>query len=375
MALVGAVKGELNKATNLIRNPLERNVVPVLDSDDFKDGLVIEEILPDGKKGDKVIMIGNLMPHIPLKYGGSQRLKKEFYSGYSEPTMQVFGPEEDDITINGEFKDKRYQDKTLKGVALEIQQQIDAIRIRGNIVRFRIGEMERYAIISKTDFELNRTTKIKYAITFSVIGFNKPKNAKFLQKNKEYPFAINNKLIAQATAFQSSYSSIPKSVPISIGDAIRNMISDVASLVASVTGFIDQIVASVEDIRKSIERAKGLVKHVQNKIRAYKRLVGGFNPFNTAQSLTGRYENAKFYSGIGSALSSITALLNSIRNKFSSLAGNLPLARHLTKEGDSLQKIAIKFYGSADNWKNIYDYNNLVSTQLETGRLLEIPRL
>lgn len=375
MSLVNSFNGGLNKATNFVRNPLSSNITPVLEGDDFPEGFTIQEILSNGQEGESVVLIGNLMPHIPLKFGGKQRFKKDYYSGYSEPTMQVFGPEENDITINGEFKDKKFSDRSFKGVSTELQQQLDAMRIRGNVVRFRLGEMERYALISDSSFEMERLGKVKYSITFAVIGFNAPKNAVFLQRTKEYPFAINTALIAKAADFESMRSSIPSSVPLSIADALNNIISNVASVIASVTGFIDSVINSVQDIRKSIERAKGLVKHVQNKIRGYKKIVGGFSPFDSSQALTGRYENAKFYTAMGSALSGLSAMLNALRLQFASLANNLPLGRHLVKDGDNLQKISLKFYGTADHWKKIYDYNNLVSTQLELGKLLEIPRL
>jgi hypothetical protein len=375
MSLVGAVSGQLNKATNLITSGLTSNLEPVLEPDDFRDGLLIQEILSSGDEGQKVVLIGNMMPHIPLKFGGSQRIKKEFYSGYSEPTMQVFGPEEDDITINGELKDKRYKDKSLKGVATEMQQLLDEIRIRGNVVRFKLGEMERYGILHKTSFEMDRLTKVKYSITFSIIGFTAPKNAIFLETTREFPFGTNKDLIAKATEFQTTYSNIPKSVPLSIGDQLRRLISDVATVMASITDFVDSIVRTVEDIRKSIERAKGMIKFAQNKLRSYKRMVGSFQPFNSNQTLTGRYESAKFYSGMGSALSFLSQLLNKLRKQLGSISNTLPLGRHFTKDGDNLQKISVKFYGTADHWKKIYDYNNLASTQLEIGRLLEIPRL
>jgi len=67
--------------------------------------------------------------------------------------------------------------------------------------------------------------------------------------------------------------------------------------------------------------------------------------------------------------------LQRLKERLSQLSQSLPLGRHLVVTGDTLQKIAIKFYGSADNWKRIYDYNSLTTTDLVVGRLLEIPRI
>jgi LysM repeat protein len=375
MALVGGFAGKVNSAQNYVKNPFKDNVDKPFDGPDFTDGFVINEILSDGSEGDSVVLVGNMLPKDKLKYGGSQRIKKEFYSGYSEPTMQVFGPEETDLTINGKFKDKKYSKPEMKGVALEIAQQIDAIRIRGSIVRIRLGEFERFAIILRTDFDMIRITDVDYSITFSIIGFNAPKNAIFIQKNKEFPFAINKDLIAQAAAFESERSSIPATVPRSIAETINGLISDVSSAVKVVTDFVDTVISTVDDVRSSVERAKGLVKYAQNKIRSYQRTVGSFNAFDSAQALTGRYENAKFYSSSASSSVALSKTLQQLKRQLAGLSDGLPLGRHLVRQDDTLQKIAIKFYGTADNWKKIYDFNGLTSTQLVNGRLLNIPRL
>lgn len=374
MSLLQSFNGNLNSASAKIKNPFSSTLDNPLDGADFPEGMLIEEILSNGNTGERVRLVGNLLPKDKLKYGGSQRIKKEFYSGYSEPSMQVFGPEETDVTITGTFKDKRYN-RDLKGASLEISQLVDSIRIRGNVVRVVLGEWERYAIISKTDFDMFSVSKLDYSITFSIIGFNAPKNAVFLQRSKVYPFAINKDLIDSAIAFQDTYSNIPSEVPRSIADILEGAISAVASAFAAVTGFIDSIVTTVQDIGKAIERAKGMIKFAQNKIRNYKNIVGAFKPFDGNQALTGKYQSAKFYSKSMAAAGTLTALLAKLRAQLNSYSGNLPLGRHFVRLDDTLQKISVKFYGTADNWKKIYDYNKLTSTELVTGRILEIPRL
>lgn len=376
MSLLNSFQGEVNKLTNLIKNPFEKQVSVDFNAPDFPDGFKITEILPSGKAGgDKIVLAGNWMPKIPFTFGGSQRIKKEFYSGYSEPTVQVFGPEESDITINGLFKDKRFSNLDLRNISTEIQQQVDAMRIRGNVVRLQLGEFERYAIIKETKFDMERLSRVGYSITFSIIGFNAPKNAIFLQKKKEVPFGINKELIALATQFNLTASSIPESVPQSIADVINGLVNEVAQVIATVTNFVDQIFSTVQDIKTAINRVKGLIKYAQQKLNAYKRQVGAIFSFDPSTSITGRYSSARYSSSGIAAASGLTALLERLRAQFSTLINDLPLARNLIKQGDTLQKIAIKFYGNANDWKKIYDYNNLTSTDLTPGVMLEIPRL
>lgn len=42
-------------------------------------------------------------------------------------------------------------------------------------------------------------------------------------------------------------------------------------------------------------------------------------------------------------------------------------------EGDTLQRIAVKYSGDANNWTKIYEYNHLTDTILSPGDSIEIP--
>lgn len=376
MSLLGNTPSSLSELTNTLRNPFEKDVESPFRGADFPDGFLIEEL--SGAK-EKVRLVGNMMPKIPFEFGGSQRMKKDFYAGHSEPVMQILGSEETDVTINGLLKDKRYVDKSYYGVSTEIQQQMDAIRIRGNLCRFALGEWERYGYISKTNFKMNKLSHVEYSITFAISGFNAPRNARFLQKQKLVPFDINKRLIEDAIAFQESFSSIPDSVPQTLTDVVNGYMNDIVTEINKVTDLVDQIIKTAGDIQKNISRILGLVKNIQNKINEYKRFASTINPFdptsNLQAGLTGRYEQASWYSSSIGGASSLASLMNKYRDQFKNIANASPLGRHIVRTGDNLQKISTKFYGTPENWKEILDYNNLASTDLELGALLEVPRV
>jgi nucleoid-associated protein YgaU len=347
---------------------------------DFPAGFIIEEL--EGAK-EKVVLAGNAMPKNKLPYGGKQRIKKDFYSGHSEPVMQILGPAENDMTIVGELKDKRFKVEGPGSVSVpfgtsiseEFAKQIDAIRIRGNLCVFTIGQWRRYGFIEESNFELERLQKIMYEIKLSIVGFNAPKNARFLEKKREVPFSINKNLIAQAAIFQEDNSNIPTTVTVDIADIIDAVTNFVAGAINTLTSFVDDVISTTNDIRKSVERAKGLIKFTQLKLKDYKRTLGALDPFDANQSITGQYQNAEFYSSSISKASALSSLLNKFRDQFNDLADNLPLARHVVKEGETLQKISIEYYGTSDNWKEIFDYNRLTTTNIEALTVLEIPRV
>ncbi len=356
--------------SSILSTNTERSIKP----QDFPEGFLIEEILPSGSVYKKINLIGNMMPMIPFTYGGIQRIKKDFYSGDSEPAIQILGSEEKDTVIKGVFKDKRYNDDKFAGVSLEITQFIDAIRLRGNLCRFVLGEWQRYGIIEETTWDMKKISQLGYAIKLSIIGFNAPKNAKFMEQKKTVPFVINQKLIAEAQAFEDASFPIPASVPRSIGDKLNELTGAVAGAIALVTDFIDNIFQTIQDTQKAVERGKGLVKHAVTKANDYKRSVAAFNAFDTEGSLTGQYQNASYYQRNISGMADMTAILVSLRSHLTGMTSNIPQARHLVTQNDSLQSIAIKYFGSADEWKTIYDYNKLTTTDLDGVNTLDIPR-
>lgn len=71
----------------------------------------------------------------------------------------------------------------------------------------------------------------------------------------------------------------------------------------------------------------------------------------------------------------LASILQKFKVQFLDLTDTLPLGRHFVREDETLQSISIKFYGNAEQWKTIYDHNNLSSADITTGQILEIPRI
>lgn len=371
MSLISGAQTSVNNVSNTIKNPFSKKVSNTIRDDDFIEGFQFEELTSPKKK---VQLNGNLMPHVPFSFGGEQNIVKDYYPGQTEPSIQILGPREKDLTINGRFFDKKYSDTDLYGVATEIQQLVDSIRIRGNLVRIWMGEFQRYGIVKETEFNVKNLGDIEYTITFDIVGFNAPINGKFIEKKREVPFAINNDLISLANDLQNQ-SSIPVSVPQSIAEKLRDLTNIAASAINLVTDFVDTVIKVTNDIQKSVQRVLGLIKNAQNKLRQYRNFLGSINPFDSSQALTGRYNNASSYTNRFNFASFIGSFLQRFRRQFINLVNTLPLTSHIVKEGESLQKISTKFYDDPNQWKKILEHNKLTNSDIEIGDTLEIPRL
>lgn len=371
----GKILGEIG---DFIQNPFSIEPPNTRPQPDFPNGFNIVEIV-DGRKleNERVKLLGTWAPKQPFTFGGQHRHAKEFYPGNSEPVVQLFGPEEKDLVIDGTLSAKNLKfPRDHRTVSTELQQQMDAIRIRGNLVELNLGEWRRFGFLIDTEFKMRTLADLDYTLTFLIIGFNPPLNCNQIKTEAAVPFEINKELIREAAAFQETYTNLPDEIPQSLGDLINGAISDVMGAVNAVTGFIDGTLSTVEDVNASINRAIGVVKYGQAEVSRFRRRVGALKFTSlTGTSSIGKYSAFSFANNAIGDSHNLGSLLSSLKSRFDQLRSTVPLARHRIVEGDSLQKIAIKFYNDAGGWEKIYDHNSLSSTDLTTGDVLEIPEL
>ena len=363
---------------------------------DFDAGFKIIEIV-NGKEqpADQVLLVGPFMPHVPFTFGGSQQIVKEFYAGSSEPTVQVLGPREADLVVRGHLKTKRLKDspvnsdgdrnQTLRNAAREYQELIDAIRLRGNLVRLSLAsEWVRYGFVESVSFDLATLADIKYEIRFSIVGFNPPSNCKFVEDTASNVQKPNKDVTNAAAAALVEVSNIPDDMPLTIADQLNEIIGDVDDVVATVTYFVDDIISDAEQLTNSANRALGLIKYARAFVSSSARRVGlislatanlGAKFSSEAQKTSATIKNVNSIYRIRTSFTSLAAQLAALQAQFSALSKTVPLRRHLVRNGDNLQRLAIQYYNNADLWKRIYDHNKLRSSELSVGTVVEIPKV
>jgi uncharacterized protein YoxC len=403
MGLLGnlgdAASNSANALLSTITDPFKVSKTPVLLPPDFKEGFQITEIIA-GKEGTTLALVGDMLPMVPFKFGGEQKIVKDYYPGNAEPVVQVLGARETSVTITGRLKAKRYTDPKFIQVPDSVQRELDAIRLRGNLVKITLGEWKRFGFLEKTEFELRQLSRIGYELTFSIIGFNIPTNCKILDDTLDVPFNYNSDLIAAAAAFQAQYSTLPKGFPGGLADFFNGLISDVAKYTNIVTNFVSTAIKTAQDLVNSVNRAIGLILNAKAAINRFALAIRGIQLSisqigTTTNSLTARsfttaalisqssqnaslvvsaYNNSKFILQARSDSNNLLSLLASLQKQISAFQTTQPMARYPVKRNDTLQKIAFKYYNNSDNWKLIYDHNKLTSTDISGIGVLEIPK-
>lgn len=365
---------------------------------DFPTGFVIIEYINGVSQGNvdggSIALIGNMMPFQPFEWEVEQRLVTEYYPGNREPAVQVLGPKDGPITIKGRFKDKRlqenYNQQAMYGAAYQYNLALKEMIKRGNLVKFGMhgtatsGDWIRWGFMQKGSFKMNKLSWIDYEITFLVMGEVMPVNNFFAYGEKQAPSAINFNLINAADEFATNYSTVPTSMPLSLAEGLNKMIGTVASAIANVTGFVSTVISTFQSIEDAANRALGLIKNAQANISIFTRQINnlthpGFTAFSgqglASGQVTDTYKNQSYLLEMSLAVHQMDLYLSKMKAQFQALAVSVPKARYRVQTGNTLQNISIKFYGTADYATNIYEHNNLNSTTLTVGSVLEIPKI
>lgn len=384
------------------------DTVPSYQGTDFPEGFqVFEQINGVWSAASTLTLLGSMMPKQPFTWGLKQNIVKEYYPGNREPSIQVMGPRDEPVKIQGRLKAKRYSraNPELRKVPMAYQSVIDGLIKRGNLCKFVMGTWVYYGFVESGIFTMKTLADLEYEIDLCIVGDTEPTNAKFADKFNVAPNLDNAALIQAALIMESELLNSPANFPTSIFTTLSTLVSTVASAVSLVTTFVDGIITRGEDATKIANRAIGLIKNAQTACVDFKRRVGQIDAYFddleetslAARDSAQTTAHAKYVYDIQSvtivprttisdaqkeavnaqaeAGKSIESLLRDLKKKFRAIAVTLPKFRHLVKDGDTLQKLAVKYYSNEQFWEKIYQHNKLQSIVLVPGTVLEIPNL
>lgn len=350
--------------------------------EDFKEGFVISEII-DGAESEerRLALTGKFMPHVPFEVGTEQALTKEYYAGQDQPTVQVMGVKEAPLVVKGRMRSKNLNSDQYN-LAEKYRDALDAMCRRGNILKIQLGEWYRYAFLEKVTFPMKSRSDMEYTLEFFVVGrtlptFDITSEVSFGSDFSDELTGLSDELKAETALQVYKYKT-------TVFDVINKDINKVAGMMKTVTDFVDGALADVDNLVFSAKRALGLIKYARVYMSRTARRIN-FLATDVASlpgSAVAEHEkaiaslaNATYAIFVRESMAGHREQLAALQKRFEALSHTVPYRRHLVRVGDTLQKLAIKYYNDATKWQKIYDHNELKTTDLVIGSVLEIPKL
>lgn len=370
---VGQLLDALNKFNPFAKKKTRPQVID-------KFAFVIKELEAPSRT---VSLFNDFLPKEVLPYGGRQKIVKEYYPGNREPTMHVMGPEENDVTLRGDFKDQRLP---TKGSAQAVVSDIEGLRMRGNLLEISWGDFRRFAILKEAKFELRNTRDIGYEMTFDILGFTPPQGCKVIGRN-DIPFELNNQLKNLNNAFRNNRFENDVTLQRNLIDELNTLIGDAAAAISIVTGYVDSVIGLAEQAVRTVNRAVGVVNNASANLNRFQRRIRSlsFTQISKFAPLDGgplknrlprvTFQTARALNVRKAQVRDLQGILSQLKSNILKIQQTLPLKRHLVQDGETLQKLAFKFYNDMNLWTKIKEHNQLTDTTLNAGQVIEIPRV
>ena len=357
----------------------------------------IEEQIESARNPIKLRMVGNMLPLIPFEFGGEQKLVEKYYPGNPEPSVQILGSREAPLVIKGRLHDRRQAAGTT-GIAWAVKDVLEDIRRRGNLVRISLGDSwVRYGYLQLTKFPMRDRNNLEYNLTFFIVSENSPSQNPILTSRKQVPRDISADLKSISQSMSDNLLDYPDGYPTDVFDEINSIVNGVAQKVKTVTSAIDKIISFGEKSSAVLNRTVALLASVRTatfkanqrlgtlvldqKIRAntikeaisYGGVTQSYSGVKT-QNITSGYRSVSSTLQTQRDVSQAQVLLQKLSDDILAYINSISNIRHLVKDGETLQTIAVRYYGSVDSWEKIYTHNKLNSSILVAGTVLEIPK-
>jgi hypothetical protein len=368
------------------------------------DGPLSTRILMEGQDPGTIMLEGRSLMYKGMPFETRQRLRTEFYAGNTVGTQQVLGPVLEPMTVNGMWKDKYLGN----GQAMALALLFDEVARSGAPLEFEWDQIVRRGTMARFKFNPLRVEDIEWEATFEWAS----------QGEKTAP-------LITATAVQNPREGLQAVVGQlqAVDDAVHALLDDPISRVVGfheeVTDALDRATTAAVDIAQQIDRAVGVVTNLANIPReivergitvsraaaqAARDVENGLldplfslaDPGSSGTWIGFRglaYNVADDPLGLVTYLGQKLGLLGSTQsarefcmNTAAGLEGQLYpeiIGEERPPAGTDLRDLARKYYGDADAWWIIAQFNGLPGSSVPAlpsgpsdnpGRTIKIPR-
>jgi len=326
-----------------------------------------------GGRNREVRLTGPDLPqHFP-DIPGRVRGKETWYPGSSKPTSQVLGPEEGELTFSGMFEDRKF------GVPLHAQSMmtlLDQIRRAARPVRFEYGPITRACRWIECSFHVEELTRIGYSMTLQIVDHEFGDSRRVFPDIRRIPGV--GPMLDAATAVSEVLNTIPQSVGGAALDKARDAMNAVLKGAGIARDALDGLGAGVDatgalgfTASTALSSAKTSLRDAAASVRSLSYTAAAGSAFDavTGPGLT--------IAEAGHGIVAMAQELDRVHPEVERLSGqSFTTDRvYVAAQGETLQRIALRFYGDSGAWTRIARANGKDSASVVAGEQLTLPNV
>jgi LysM repeat protein len=365
-----------------------------------------------------VRLTARCLPFRPVDLTARQRMKIEYYPGSTEAVAQVFGPHHTDLTVKGillarymnpdgpsgggGFDYEEPGSKTQHILTPEHGRKIllDMCRSGQEVVvkwgRENFETVQR-GLIEAVRFPEHRPQRIEWEIHFEWIAdselkpqekFPAPKpKAKSLLDSLQDMLDAAKEVLDETKGAYKDYITQPVAKLAAMVQQVDDLLDEVAIIAALPAQTAKSILLTAQQVKQDVWdiQASALALRAQYAAVADEWAATGdsidFLPWTSTQGKpAGEQSSAATQAKLAVQQKSLTQgqhKLLATAQQVSDAAAQYIVSDYLdvymVKDGDTLRKVSILYYGTQDHWQDVAECNDLAGDDLSVGMFLVIP--
>lgn len=333
-----------------------------------------------------VVLSDRALPYKPLEAPGEQLVVQKWYPGSRVATLQVLGPREGDWEIKGTWKTIFLAAKGMvrltgfgdipntdgRITAEDLVEVFHRLRIAGNTLEVSWGPEVRRGILErfKPGYQVIQDIEWTASFKWSQRGSNAPARASFALDTTATVRRSLDDLDLTAAEMPATILPGPATTIRDRLNAVRSSGVALTESLASAQAAAFTTIADVQDIQALAERtvqAAEALRSGELSDLPYVELLALDDVSSAVAVETWRRD-------MGARTRDVQAASMESAGAVEKRLTPGAEQTYTVRENESLRRLALRFYGSADDWTLIADANNLVGSDVPVGTRLVIPR-
>jgi hypothetical protein len=373
---------------------------------DSVGAFVIRELTGDKRE---LRLVDRALPYRPLTLEGVQDNEATKYAGNPVRSLQVFGPSEKDTTIKGFWKDIFIGDAAAPAATVDgrpllsarvLSDLVDDVREKGQLVEVTWLHEQRQGIIGRFKKDWHNLHDLEWEIDFVWAG--KSKNvltgaARVLSSAIQSASALVSGVASKVNDFVTKSEQLDQS-----SDLVEEIRTKANSIRDTADSLLDQADNAAQNVVDQLTAALGIAGQFQGIVldagdvvtAAYSRAEAaalGLSNLGLTASAVDKAANADEPippDVVGVAVAASEANREVVRSArqarfraahardqmLRSAEPNL-LAAFTARQDQDLRDVSLRYYGTAEHWRDLMTFNGFGSSRLLAGNTVFVPRL